>query len=131
MKEIKSLKKKGMYDPDSQEPFDLFIESSEIRYCYYKETHKILGNTFLMLILQDFESITPNILCRTIETVEGGISLNKAFLEHWIGGLVIFLLGTMNSLKQLHSLTMDVHQRFRTDAFQVILFLNFPYFLGR
>jgi len=36
--------------------------------------------------LQDFESITPNVLCRTIETVEGG-------------GLVIMLLNTMTSLK--------------------------------
>jgi len=73
MKEINKLKKKGAYDPDHEEPFDLFISSTEIRWCYYKETQNILGNTYGMLVLQDFESITPNILCRTIETVEGGI----------------------------------------------------------
>lgn len=56
-----------------------------------------------MLVLQDFEALTPNLLCRTIETVEGG-------------GLVIFLMRTMTSLKQLHTITMDVHQRYRTDA---------------
>jgi N-acetyltransferase 10 len=56
-----------------------------------------------MCILQDFESITPNVLCRTIETVEGG-------------GLVIMLLNTMTSLKQLYSITMDVHSRYRTEA---------------
>jgi len=60
---------------------------------YYKESHKILGNTYGMCILQDFEAITPNLLARTIETVEGG-------------GLVILLLKTMTSLRQLYTMTM-------------------------
>lgn len=47
---------------------------------------------------QDFEALTPNLMARTIETVEGG-------------GLIIFLLKSMNSLRQLHSITMDVHSR--------------------
>lgn len=46
-----------------------------------------------MCILQDFEAITPNLLARTIETVEGG-------------GLIVLLLKTMTSLKQLYSMTM-------------------------
>jgi tRNA(Met) C34 N-acetyltransferase TmcA len=60
---------------------------------YYKESEKILGNTFGMLVLQDFEAITPNLLARTIETVEGG-------------GLVVLLLKTMTSLRQLYTMTM-------------------------
>ena len=40
---------------------------------------------------------------RTIETVEGG-------------GMVILLLNSVKSLKQLYSLTMDVHSRFRTTS---------------
>jgi N-acetyltransferase 10 len=56
-----------------------------------------------MCILQDFEAITPNLLARTIETVEGG-------------GLVVLLLKGMNSLKQLYTLSMDVHSRYRTEA---------------
>lgn len=75
----------------------------DIRYVYYKETEKILGNTYGMCVLQDFEAITPNILARTIETVEGG-------------GLVVLLLKGMKSLKQLYSLSMDVHARYRTEA---------------
>ena len=47
--------------------------------------------------------MTPNILARTIETVEGG-------------GLVVLLLKGMSSLKQLYSLSMDVHSRYRTEA---------------
>ena len=74
-----------------------------IRYVYYKETDKILGNTFGMCILQDFEAITPNLLARTIETVEGG-------------GLVLLLLKGMTSLKQLYTLSMDIHSRYRTEA---------------
>lgn len=42
---------------------------------------------------QDFEAVTPNLLARTIETVEGG-------------GIVVILLRTMNSLKQLYTMTM-------------------------
>ena len=72
MNEVKKMMKKGLYDPNLEEPFDLFVSSTEIRYCYYKETQNILGNTFNILVLQDFEGLTPNILCRTIETVEGG-----------------------------------------------------------
>lgn len=81
----------------------MFLSLTNIRYCYYKETEKILGNTYGMCILQDFEAITPNLLARTIETVEGG-------------GLVILLLKTMTSLKQLYTMNMDVHARYRTEA---------------
>jgi len=56
-----------------------------------------------MCILQDFEALTPNLLARTIETVEGG-------------GLVVLLLKTMTSLKQLYTMSMDVHSRYRTEA---------------
>jgi len=98
---------KGLYDESVDDPFDLFVSSNEIRYSYYKESHKILGNTYQMLILQDFEALTPNLLCRTIETVEGG-------------GIVIFLMRTMTSLKQLYTISMDVHQRYRTDAFDQV-----------
>ena len=65
----------------------------------------ILGNTYGMCILQDFEALTPNLLARTIETVQGG-------------GIVVLLLKTMTSLKQLYTLTMDVHSRYRTEAHQ-------------
>ena len=46
-----------------------------------------------MCVLQDFEALTPNLLARTIETVEGG-------------GLVVLLLKTMTSLKQLYTMAM-------------------------
>ncbi|CAG8452327.1 845_t:CDS:10 [Ambispora leptoticha] len=100
---IKKEIKKGIRDANEEDPFELFIAVTNIRYTYYKETHKILGNTFGMCVLQDFEALTPNLLARTIETVEGG-------------GIVVLLLKTMKSLKQLYTLTMDVHARYRTDA---------------
>lgn len=103
MKQIKKMISRGLYDPESDNPFDLFISSTEIRWCYYKESHKILGQTYGMCVLQDFEALTPNLLCRTIETVEGG-------------GMVVLLLRTMMSLRQLYTMTMDTHSRFRTEA---------------
>eukprot|EP01045_Picozoa_sp_COSAG04_P049910 COSAG04_NODE_19924_length_405_cov_0.676471_1_plen_83_part_10 len=66
---------------------------AQIRWCYYRETHKVLGNTYGMCVLQDFETLTPNLLARTVETVEGG-------------GIVVLLLKTMSSLRQLYTMTM-------------------------
>ena len=102
-KKIKKDIKRGIRDVDVEDPFELFVSTQNIRYVYYKETDKILGNTYGMCILQDFEAITPNLLARTIETVEGG-------------GLVLLLLKGMNSLKQLYTLSMDIHSRYRTEA---------------
>ena len=56
----------GNLNVDEDDPFDLFIAATNIRFCYYKETHKILGNTYGMCILQDFEAITPNLLGESI-----------------------------------------------------------------
>lgn len=100
---IKKEVKRGIRDPNTEDPFELFVTLNQIRYVYYKETEKILGNTYGMCILQDFEALTPNLLARTIETVEGG-------------GMVILLLKGMNSLKQLYTLSMDIHSRYRTEA---------------
>lgn len=43
----------------------------------------------------------PNFLARTIETVQGG-------------GLVVLLIRTLTSLKQLYTMVMDVHARYRS-----------------
>lgn len=56
---------------------------------------------------QDFEALTPNLLARTVETVEGG-------------GIVVLLLNTMDSLTRLYTMAMDVHARFRTESHQQV-----------
>ena len=66
--------------------FELFLTQTNINWCYYHDTHRVLGTTVGMLILQDFLALTPNLMARTIEAVEGG-------------GLVIFRRGTTKSLK--------------------------------
>jgi hypothetical protein len=35
----------GIREPNQEDPFELFITLNQIRYVYYKETEKILGNT--------------------------------------------------------------------------------------
>jgi N-acetyltransferase 10 len=62
----------------------------------------------MYVIFQDFEAVTPNLLARTVETVEGG-------------GVIVLLLRSMSSLRQLYAMTMDVHERFRTEAHQDIV----------
>lgn len=103
MRQLQKKIKSGKLDVNEEDPFELFIAATNIRYCYYHETHKILGNTYGMLVLQDFEAMTPNTLARTIETIEGG-------------GLVVLLLQSITSLRQLYTLSMDVHARYRTEA---------------
>ncbi|KAJ6005278.1 RNA cytidine acetyltransferase [Penicillium sp. IBT 35674x] len=100
---IKKEVKYGIREANQEDPFELFITLNQIRYVYYKETEKILGNTYGMCILQDFEAMTPNLLARTVETVEGG-------------GIVLLLLKSMTSLKQLYTMSMDIHSRYRTEA---------------
>lgn len=90
---IKRDVKRGIREANDQDPFELFVAVTDIRYTYYKDSAKILGQTFGMVVLQDYEAITPNLLARTIETVEGG-------------GVVVLLLKTMSSLKQLYTMAM-------------------------
>ncbi|CAH1973722.1 unnamed protein product [Acanthoscelides obtectus] len=108
MKQLQHKIQAGKLSINEEDPFDLFLSATKIRYCYYAETHKILGNTYGMCVLQDFEALTPNLLARTIETVEGG-------------GLIVLLLRSVDSLKQLYTMSMDVHQRFRTEAHQDVV----------
>ncbi|KAG0616549.1 hypothetical protein M758_5G124300 [Ceratodon purpureus] len=103
MHQIKKMMQRGLLDPEKDDPFSLFMASTNIRYCYYADTHKILGNTFGMCVLQDFEALQPNLLARTIETVEGG-------------GIIVLLLSSLTSLSKLYTMTMDVHARFRTES---------------
>lgn len=103
MKKLKT-KMKGLAKSESEmDNFELFLSQTSINWCYYKDTHRVLGTTVGMLVLQDFEALTPNLLARTIETVQGG-------------GLIVFLLRTVKSLKQLYAMSMDVHARYRTEA---------------
>ncbi|GFX22515.1 RNA cytidine acetyltransferase [Trichonephila clavipes] len=78
---------------DEFDSLEYFISATNIRYCYYSETHSIMGQTFGMAILQDFEALTPNLLARTVETVEGG-------------GVILILLQTITSIKQLYTMSM-------------------------
>ncbi|XP_010548049.1 PREDICTED: RNA cytidine acetyltransferase 1 [Tarenaya hassleriana] len=102
-KQLKKLKERGQLDPEKLDAFSLLLDVGKVTHCLYKDSERILGNTFGMCILQDFEALTPNLLARTIETVEGG-------------GLVVLLLRSLASLTSLCTMVMDVHDRFRTES---------------
>ena len=105
MKKLKRDKDRGLAlaEQDQNNNFELFIGQTDISWCYYKDSHRVLGTTVGLLVLQDFEALTPNLMARTIETVQGG-------------GLVVFLMRSVKSLKQLYAMTMDVHSRYRTES---------------
>lgn len=52
MKSIQHKVKAGKLNVNEDDPFELFVASTNIRYCYYSETHKVLGNTYGMCVLQ-------------------------------------------------------------------------------
>ena len=52
MRQIKKAQQRGTHDPTTEDPFELFIGQTDIRWCYYKDSHKVLGQTFGMLVLQ-------------------------------------------------------------------------------
>lgn len=51
MKTIETRMRQGLVDT-SKDPFELLISSTEIRFTYYAEIHKVLGNTYGMCILR-------------------------------------------------------------------------------
>ena len=52
--------------------FNNFLKTTPHSKVLYNETDVVLGNTFDVLILIDFEVMTPNNLAKTVETVRGG-----------------------------------------------------------
>lgn len=74
-----------------------WIKINAPEHIMYKEGNKILGRTCDMLILQDFEALTPNLTATCMETVRGG-------------GLIVLLLDQNKSLSQLISKRSDIHE---------------------
>ena len=63
MRQIKKMMQRGLLDPEKEDPFSLFVASTTIRYCFYHDTHKILGNTFGMAVLQARPSRQARMQC--------------------------------------------------------------------
>ena len=57
------------------------------------DTASVLGQTFSILIIQDFEAVTPNILARIVECIEGG-------------GLIIVILPSVQTLQEVAVMEM-------------------------
>ena len=58
MRQLQKKLKSGTLDLKQDDPFELFVAATTIRYCYYAETQKILGNTYGMCVLQ----VRPSLL---------------------------------------------------------------------
>lgn len=51
-KQLKKNLQRGLLDPEKVDAFRLFQETGGIQYCLYRESERILGNTFGMCVLQ-------------------------------------------------------------------------------
>lgn len=80
-----------------------WVKTNNPEHVLYKESGRVLGRTCDMLILQDFEAITPNMTVTCLETVRGG-------------GLIVFLLDQDRSLSQLLGRCSDIHEGLGTNV---------------
>lgn len=93
------LKKSKISEDDSL--LMKWIKIHDPEYVIYKESNRILGRTCDMLIMEDFEAVTPNIIASCMETVKGG-------------GIIVLLFnreGTLNDLISTKSEMVDEYSK--------------------
>lgn len=99
-------KKVGTLVEDDGNALRAFVARTDVRFCYYAETRNILGRTYGACVLQDADLLTPNVLARSVETVQGG-GLIFLLLPKWSADVGLeevagedhhFLLSLLSSL---------------------------------
>ncbi len=69
MRQLQKKLKSRALDVKDDDPFELFVAATDIRYCYYAETHKILGSTYGMCVLQVKNHVLFRSLCNVVLVV--------------------------------------------------------------
>ncbi|ELA41453.1 uncharacterized protein VICG_01558 [Vittaforma corneae ATCC 50505] len=119
-KETKKLK-----NCENDKELEKWVKTYSPEYISYKENGKILGKTCDILILQDFEALTPNMMACSIETVRGG-------------GAIVLLLDLEKSIKEIDTwkselITQSVNEklisRFNKRLFKSLVHLPCAMFL--
>lgn len=90
-REYKKMKK---IDDDATD-LAKWIKAHDPDYISYRENNRILGRTCDMLVLQDFEALTPNMIACAMETVRGG-------------GVIILLFDQEKSIKEIIARKSDL-----------------------
>ncbi|KAF9761372.1 RNA cytidine acetyltransferase [Nosema granulosis] len=111
-------------DKDCEDPDKVkdFYRSKDIQFINYSQTEKILGQTVDMLILQDFESLTPNLIALSIETCRGG-------------GVIVLLLDKSSSIDSIINTKSDLIScgefvpRYNKRLFRSLIDSNFTLFV--
>lgn len=90
---------------DEDTPQNLMLRHATIKFMYYKDTARALGQTYDILVLQEAAKVTPNILCHTIETIQGGgfiilVDSNGALKkgDMFIARMLSYIRGCENAL---------------------------------
>ncbi|WUR04213.1 RNA cytidine acetlytransferase (KRE33) [Vairimorpha necatrix] len=118
VKEVKTAQN----SEEDQSKLNEFFKAQDIQFVSYNESEKILGQTVDMLILQDFESLTPNLIALSVETVRGG-------------GIIVLLLDNVNSIESMIKrksdflLDDDFVPRYNKRLFRSLIDMKFTLFL--
>lgn len=97
-REVSAKKQKSGAKEGSEDAVAMFIKANDIEFIEYRESERMLGRTVDMLILQDFEALSPNLIATSMETVRGG-------------GAVVLLLDSTNSIEALIARKTELHER--------------------
>ena len=95
MKQLQKKIKSGTLDLKKDDPFELFISATNIRYCYYAETHKILGNTYGMCVLQVILYMCMSLIhvhCTFNHTSEGSLPQCSLLKNATFSSLIIIIV---------------------------------------
>ena len=95
MKQVQKKIKSGTLDLKKDDPFELFISATNIRYCYYAETHKILGNTYGMCVLQVILYMCMSLIrvhCTFNHTIEGSLPQCSLLKNATFSSLIIIVV---------------------------------------
>ena len=95
MKQLQKKIKSGTLDLKKDDPFELFISATNIRYCYYAETHKILGNTYGMCVLQVILYMCMSLIhvhCTFNHTSEGSLPQCSLLKNATFSSLIIIVV---------------------------------------
>jgi N-acetyltransferase 10 len=92
---LSAAKKSKQRIEDGEDELSVFMKTSDIEFIEYRESERILGQTVDMLVLQDFEALSPNLIATSMETVRGG-------------GLIVLLLDNVSSIETLVTRRTDL-----------------------
>ncbi len=84
----------GTSSSEESDSFTKFLSQNQMTFVKYRDVARVTGDTYSMLVLTDFESLTPTVLAQTVETVQ-------------TGGVIVLIVDSDSAIQHLESLIVN------------------------